>query len=99
LFAIAASRVGRISNQLAEQWLREEADPRCHGTVHEIVAERFVREMPMLRPLPARRYDTAYQEMRQVSWDAYIEVRGRRYSVPAKLAGRSVRIGSRLRET
>lgn len=79
-------------NQLAEQWLREEADPRCHGTVHEIVAERFVREAPTLRPLPARRYDTAYQEMRQVSWDAYIDVRGRRYSVPAQLAGRPVRI-------
>jgi transposase len=23
-------------NQLAEQWLREEADPRVHGTVHEV---------------------------------------------------------------
>jgi hypothetical protein len=28
-------------NQLAEQWLREEADPRVHGTVHEVVAERL----------------------------------------------------------
>lgn len=51
-----------------------------------------MREAPTLRPLPARRYDTAYQEMRQVSWDAYIDVRGRRYSVPAQLAGRPVRI-------
>jgi transposase len=79
-------------NQLAEQWLREEADLRCHGTVREIVAARFAREAPLLQPLPARRYDTAYQEMRQVSWDAYIEVRGRRYSVPAHLAGRPVQI-------
>ena len=31
-------------NQLAEQWLREEADPRVHGTVHEVVAERFTRK-------------------------------------------------------
>jgi transposase len=30
-------------NQLAEQWLRDEADARCHGTVHEMVAERSVR--------------------------------------------------------
>ena len=49
-------------NQLAEQWLREEADPRVHGTVHEVVAERFAREAPTLQPLPARRYDTAYWE-------------------------------------
>ena len=31
-------------NQLAEQWLREEADLRVQGTVKEVVAERFVRE-------------------------------------------------------
>lgn len=79
-------------NQLAEQWLREEADQRRHGTVHEIVAERFTQEAPTLRPVPAARYDTAYREVRQVSWDAYIDVRGRRYSVPAHLAGRPVQI-------
>lgn len=79
-------------NQLAEQWLQAEADQRCHGTVQEIVAVRFAREASALRPLPTSRYDTAYREIRQVSWDAYIDVRGRRYSVPAQLAGRSVQI-------
>jgi transposase len=82
-------------NQLAERWLAEEADRRVHGTVKEVVAERFAREAPELQPLPARRYDTSYWEMRQVSWDAYVEVRGNRYSVPATLTGRrvTVRIG------
>ena len=28
-------------NQLAEQWLKEEADLRVQGTVKEVVAERF----------------------------------------------------------
>lgn len=79
-------------NQLAAQWLQDEADRRYHGTVHEIVTERFAREAPTLRPLPSIRYDTAYREIRQVSWDAYIDVRGRRYSVPAQLAGRTVQI-------
>jgi transposase len=79
-------------NQLAEQWLREEADRRIHGTVHEVVAERFGREAPALRPLPARRYDTAYWERRQVGWDAYVDVRGNRYSVPAELAGQLVTV-------
>lgn len=79
-------------NQLAEHWLREEADARYQGTVHERVAERFAREAPALRPLPATRYDTAYRECRQVSWDAYIDVRGRRYSVPGSLAGQTVQI-------
>jgi hypothetical protein len=79
-------------NQLAEQWLRAEADPWVHATVHEVVAERFAREAPTLQPLPPRRYDTAYRESRQVSWDAYVEVRGNRYSVPAALACQSVQV-------
>ena len=79
-------------NQLAEIWLREEADPRVHGTVKEVVAERFAREAPHLRPLPSTRYDTAYRESRQVSWDAYVDVAGNRYSVPDSLAGRVVTV-------
>ena len=82
-------------NQLAEQWLKEEADQRIHGTVHEVVAERFLREQPALKPLPKVRYDTSYFEWRRVSWDSYIDVRGNRYSVPAELVGQrvAVRIG------
>ena len=79
-------------NQLAEQWLREEADQRMHGTVKEVVAERFTREAPTLNPLPVQRYDTAYRETRHVSWDGYVEVRGNRYSVPSILTGKSVNI-------
>ena len=75
-------------NQLLEQWLREEADPRVHGTVHEVVAERFLREAPQLSPLPADRYDTAYRETRVAGWDAFVDVRGNRYSVPGELSGR-----------
>jgi hypothetical protein len=86
-------------NQLAEQWLAEEADPRLHGTVKEVVAERFARERPTLGPLPAQRYDTAYCETRQVAWDGYIEVRGNRYSVPAELAGQPVAVRLGLDDT
>lgn len=82
-------------NQLAKKWLAEEADLRVHGTVKEVVAERFAREAPRLGPLPAQRYDTSYRELRRVSWDAYIEVRGNRYSVPGNLVNQMVviRIG------
>ncbi|MDQ5851894.1 MAG: IS21 family transposase [Chloroflexota bacterium] len=86
-------------NQLAEEWLREEADQRVHGTVHEVVAARFAREQPALTALPAQRYDTAYYEHRQVSWDSYIEVRGNRYSVPAALVGTVVAIRIGLDDT
>jgi len=79
-------------NQLAEQWLKEEADPRFHGTVKEVVAERFSREAPHLKPLPRERYDTSYRETRCVAWDAYIDVRGNRYAVPDSLVGQKVAV-------
>ena len=79
-------------NQLAEKWLAEEADQRVHGTVKEVVAERFAREKPALGALPKLRYDTSYREYRQVAWDCYIDVGGNRYSVPAQLVGGTVDI-------
>jgi len=79
-------------NQLALMWLEQEADQRVHGTLKEVVIERFKREAPCLGSLPAIRYDTSYFEHRFVHWDAYIEVRGNRYSVPAHLCGRMVTV-------
>jgi transposase len=79
-------------NRLAERWLREEADRRVHGTVKEVVAERFEREAPALGPLPVVRYDTSYRERRVVTWDGYVEVRGNRYSVPDRLCGSVVTV-------
>lgn len=79
-------------NQLAERWLAEEADQRVQSTVKEIVAERFLREAPCLKPLPPHRYDTSYLELRRVGWDGYVNVRGNRYSVPGELAGQTVAV-------
>jgi len=82
-------------NQLAEQWLREEADRRLHGTLKEVVSERFQKEQPALKALPKVRYDTSYLEYRTAAWDGYIDVRGNRYSVPSHLAPQrlTIRIG------
>lgn len=79
-------------NQLLEAWLLEEADRRLHGTVKEVVAVRFQRERPALLPLPVHAFDTSYIETRQVGWDAYVNVRGNRYSVPSTYCGQMVTI-------
>ncbi|MCY4514898.1 MAG: IS21 family transposase [Candidatus Tectomicrobia bacterium] len=79
-------------NQLLEAWLLEEADKRLHGTVKEVVAVRFERERPALMPLPVHLFDTSYIETRQVGWDAYVNVRGNRYSVPSTYCGQTVTI-------
>ena len=82
-------------NNLLERWLLEVADLRVQSTVREVVAERFERERPHLQALPPIRFDTAYRETRRVALDAFIDVRGNRYSVPGHLAGERVvvRIG------
>ena len=63
-------------NQQLENWLRDVADPRCHGTVREQVAARFAREARVLRPLPPVRFDTSYRETRRVRWMPSLTYRG-----------------------
>ena len=77
-------------NTLLEQWLEEVADARIHGTYKTVVRERFEQEKPYLAPLPPVRFDTSYRETRRVALDAFIDVRGNRYSVPAHLCGETV---------
>jgi hypothetical protein len=68
-------------------------------TVKERVSVRFERELPHLRPLPAQRYDTSYYATRRVGWDAYVDVRGNRYSVPGTVVGQTVQIRISLDDT
>jgi len=79
-------------NRLLAQWLAEVADVRVHGTHKAVVRERFEEERPHLSPLPPARFDTSYRETRRVALDAYIDVRGNRYSVPAHLCGETVAV-------
>ena len=75
-----------------DQWLTEVADVRVHGTHRAVVRERFEAERPYLSPLPRVRFDTSYRERRRVALDAFIDVRGNRYSVPAHLCGETVAV-------
>lgn len=79
-------------NQRLHAWLTNEADARVHGTTGRVVSEAFRTEQAFLHPLRQPRFDTAYIETRRVNWDAYIDVRGNRYSVPAYLVGQTVRV-------
>jgi len=50
----------------------EETDRRLHGTVKEVVGERFERERSHLGELSPQRFDTSCFERRVVAWDGYI---------------------------
>lgn len=77
-----------------EEWTREIADQRVHGTTGEPPIARFQRaEAAALRPCAGIPPFAAVRELvRKVQADCVIEVDGNAYSVPWRLIGESVRV-------
>jgi transposase len=71
-------------------------DSRRIGGRAETVGEAAARELPLLTPLPAERFDVALRLSCRVDVKARICVRQSYYSVPARYAGRrlEVRLGA-----
>lgn len=79
-------------NQLLEQWLNTCAHQRVLRQFQQTPAQRFEEEQSCLLPRPTVDFDTRYYDVRHVGWDAYVEVKGNRYSVPADCCGQQVTI-------
>jgi transposase len=80
-------------NRQAERWLCEIANRREHGTTGRIPEEAWEEEKPFLIALPETTYPGACRvEYRSVAEDCTISVQGTRYTVPARLAHRQVRV-------
>ena len=75
-----------------EEWTREIADQRVHGTTGEMPVERFRRaEARALQPIAGiPPFAVARELVRKVQGDCAIEVDGNAYSVPWRLIGESV---------
>jgi hypothetical protein len=85
-----------------EQWTREVADLRAHGTTGEPPIMRFQRdEADALQPLAGRPPFQQIRELiRRVQADCCVEIDGNAYSVPWRLVGAGVVVeigGGRLR--
>jgi len=75
----------------AEEWCRQRAGMRVHGTIQARPAEVFrVEELAMLRPAPATPYDVPIYANAKVHRDHHIEVAKALYSVPRNLIGSQV---------
>ena len=87
---------GRVFTSLAEQnrhlqdWERQVADTRIHGTTRRQVSKAFEAERPALGPLPASRFPSFREGRRKVNRDGHIEVDKAYYSVPPEYLGRRV---------
>ena len=79
-------------NQQLLLWLEKVADSRPLRQFNQSPRERFKDEIGKLLPLPANDFDTRYYDIRHVAWDAFIEVRGNRYSVPSEYCDQQVTI-------
>ncbi|TSD93247.1 IS21 family transposase [Skermania sp. ID1734] len=67
-------------------------DARRIGNRFRTVGEDFAAERPLLRPLPVERFEPGLTLTPRVDRHARITVRSSRYSVPARLIGRRVRV-------
>jgi hypothetical protein len=78
-------------NAYSQAWLASRVNNRVNQSTRCVPAERLEEERRFLRPLPKRRYDTAYVEPRQVHLALpLIHWKGVRYSVTPACLGQLV---------
>ena len=76
-----------------EQWNREIADVRVHGTTGELPIVRFADEAAALRPLGGRApFGQLRDLVRKVRPDCVIDLDTNSYSVPWRLVGETVQV-------
>jgi transposase len=77
----------------AEDWCRQRAGMRTHGTTQLRPAEHFrAVELPALAPAPTMPYDVPIYATAKVHRDHHIEVAKALYSVPGNLIGTRVEV-------
>jgi transposase len=74
-------------NEQARRWVLDEAGARLHGTTREPPLERFARERPLMRPLPAVAPDLGVWARAKVHRDCHLQFEKSLYSVPFTLIG------------
>lgn len=77
------------ANRDLKDWLKKKGE-RVHGTTHEVVSERFLREVPHLKALPPRVFDTSYRICRKVHKDCTVRFEGNNYVVPHKFVDKEI---------
>jgi hypothetical protein len=75
-----------------DQWNREIARRRIHGTTYERPLDRFLKEQPLLLPLPRVLPEPVELAQGQVYKDCHFSFQGNRYSVPHRWAGSTVQV-------
>jgi transposase len=80
----------RDLNSQTRTWLDEIANAKIHGTTGCVPQERLVEEQKYLKPLPQIEKPLPVLETRRATKTALISVDANKYSVPARLARKTV---------
>jgi len=72
------------------RWVMQVAGVRDHGTTHEAPLKRFERERPVLKPLPATRYEPTAWKQVKLHPDCHVVFESNFYSAPYRLVGRTL---------
>ena len=78
-------------NALVDAWDHGD-DARRIGSRARTVGEHFTAEQPLLAPLPVDEFETGRRFTPRVDRYAQVTVRMNKYSVPARMVGRQVRV-------
>lgn len=89
-FDHAAADLGR--------WRDEIANVRTHGTTRQRPLDLLQEERPHLRPLPEDAFEISSWGRYKARKDIHVYIRGNYYSVPYRLAGRTVFVRTRDNE-
>jgi hypothetical protein len=77
------------ANRDLHDWMVQ-CDTRVHGTTHERIDHRFMKEQPFLGELPEHRYDTSLKIFRKVRKDCTVLFWSNLYVLPHRSVGRDV---------
>jgi transposase len=77
----------------AEQWCRDVAGARMHGTTLAVPREVFERvEIAAMKPAPTTAFDVPTWSLAKVHLDHHVQVARSLYSVPTRYVGRTVSV-------
>jgi Mu transposase, C-terminal domain len=79
--------------QSAEQWCRETAGGRIHGTTRKVPREVFeAEEKAAMLPPPTEAFDVPFWVEAKAHADHHVQVAKALYSVPTRVVGKTVRV-------
>lgn len=81
-----------VANRRLQEWVRERAGTREHGTTRQAPLALFEQEQPCLQPLPAAPFELTEIRLATLHRDCHVAVEGSYYSAPYRYVGQRLEV-------